>query len=219
MKILIVDDHPLFRAGFHAVLEQSTLDAGVLSVSSVTEALQTLQRDPDIGLVLLDIHLRGDDGFNALKVIGQKFPTTACIMISGDEQHRRRFARRLVRRLGLHPEILHRRRDDRRDPEGARRRRVRARHCRSVDARRIPTASRCGSSKSSACSGAASRTKRSRARSMSRSARSRRTSAPCSKRSMCVTARRQCWSRSVAASCPRRPPAFRPPARPRTHAR
>jgi DNA-binding NarL/FixJ family response regulator len=88
MKILIVDDHPLFRAGFHAVLEQSTLEAGVLSVSSVTEALQTLQRDPDIGLVLLDVHLRGgDDGFNALKVIGQKFPTTACIMISGDEQH------------------------------------------------------------------------------------------------------------------------------------
>ena len=48
MKILIVDDHPLFRAGFHAVLEQSSLEAGVISVSSVTEALQTLQRDPAI---------------------------------------------------------------------------------------------------------------------------------------------------------------------------
>ena len=86
MKILIVDDHPLFRAGFHAVLEQSALDAGVLSVSSVSEALQALQNDTDIGLVLLDIHLRGDDGFNALKVIGERFPTSACIMISGDEQ-------------------------------------------------------------------------------------------------------------------------------------
>jgi two-component system nitrate/nitrite response regulator NarL len=86
MKILIVDDHPLFRAGFQAVLEQSSLEAGVSSVSSVTEALQTLQRDPDIGLVLLDVHLRGDDGFNALKLIGERFPTTACIMISGDEQ-------------------------------------------------------------------------------------------------------------------------------------
>lgn len=86
MKILIVDDHPLFRAGFHAVLEQSSLDAAVLSVSSVQEALQILQRDPDVALVLLDVHLRGDDGFNALKHIGQKFPTTACIMISGDEQ-------------------------------------------------------------------------------------------------------------------------------------
>lgn len=86
MKILIVDDHPLFRAGFHAVLEQGALDADVLSVSSVQEAMQILQRDADVGLVLLDIHLRGDDGFNALKVIGAKFPTTACIMISGDEQ-------------------------------------------------------------------------------------------------------------------------------------
>ena len=86
MKILIVDDHPLFRAGFHAVLECSQLDAGVLSVSSIPEALQILKGDSDVGLVLLDIHLRGDDGFSALKIIGEKFPTTACIMISGDEQ-------------------------------------------------------------------------------------------------------------------------------------
>jgi two-component system, NarL family, nitrate/nitrite response regulator NarL len=85
MNILIVDDHPLFRAGFHAVLEQSELDAGVLSVSSVAESLQALQRDSDIGLVLLDIHLKGDDGFAALKKIGERFPTTACILISGDE--------------------------------------------------------------------------------------------------------------------------------------
>src|SRR5687767_146857 len=86
MKILIIDDHPLFRAGFHAVLEQSDLDAEVLSVSSVAEGLQILRRDGEVGLVLLDIHLRGEDGFNAMQVIGEKFPTTACIMISGDEQ-------------------------------------------------------------------------------------------------------------------------------------
>lgn len=86
MNILIVDDHPLYRAGFHAVLEQAQLDAGVLSVSSITEALQCLQRDEDIGLVLLDIHLQGEDGFEALRQIGERFPTTACIMISGDEQ-------------------------------------------------------------------------------------------------------------------------------------
>jgi len=85
MNILVVDDHPLFRAGFHTVLEQSQLDAGVLSVSSVPEALQALQRDGDIGLVLLDIHLKGDDGFTALKKIGERFPTTACVLISGDE--------------------------------------------------------------------------------------------------------------------------------------
>jgi two-component system, NarL family, nitrate/nitrite response regulator NarL len=86
MNILIVDDHPLFRAGFHAVLEQGPLEAGVRSVSSLPEALQTLERDAEIGLVLLDIHLRGEDGFSALRTIGERFPTTACVMISGDEQ-------------------------------------------------------------------------------------------------------------------------------------
>lgn len=86
MKILIVDDHPLFRAGFQTVLEQSALDAEVLSVASVREALSALMRDSEIGLVLLDVHLRGDDGFHALRIIGERFPTTACMLISGDEQ-------------------------------------------------------------------------------------------------------------------------------------
>jgi two-component system, NarL family, nitrate/nitrite response regulator NarL len=85
MKILIVDDHPLFRAGFHAVLEQSALEASILSVSTLREALAMLDSDPDIGLVLLDLHLRDSDGFAALRQIGDRFPTTACIIISGDE--------------------------------------------------------------------------------------------------------------------------------------
>lgn len=86
MKILIVDDHPLFRAGFQTVLQQSALDADVLSVASLREAVNTLSKDGDIGLVLLDVHLRGEDGFNALRIIGERFPTTACMLISGDEQ-------------------------------------------------------------------------------------------------------------------------------------
>ncbi len=121
MKILIVDDHPLFRAGFHAVLEQSDLDAGVLSVSSVPEALRALQTDGDIGLVLLDIHLKGEDGFNALKIIGERFPTTACIMISGDDQQAVAATRSCRRRLRFHSQVFHRRRDDCVDPQSARR--------------------------------------------------------------------------------------------------
>jgi DNA-binding NarL/FixJ family response regulator len=85
MKILVVDDHPLFRAGLHAVLAQSGLATETLSVASLQEALTLLTRDTDIGLVLLDVHLREEDGFAALRVIGERFPTTACVMISGDE--------------------------------------------------------------------------------------------------------------------------------------
>ncbi len=86
MNILIVDDHPLFRAGFHAVLEQSAVGAGIVSVATLGEALETLTRDPEIALVLLDLHLRDSEGFAALRAIGERFPTTACVIISGDEQ-------------------------------------------------------------------------------------------------------------------------------------
>jgi DNA-binding NarL/FixJ family response regulator len=86
MKILIVDDHPLFRTGFQTVLKQSRLGAEVLTVATLQEALKTLGNDTDIGLVLLDVHLRGHDGFHALRVIGERFPSTACMLISGDEQ-------------------------------------------------------------------------------------------------------------------------------------
>lgn len=85
MKILIVDDHPLFRAGFHAVLAQSRLEATILSVATMNEALTLLHDDTEIGLVLLDLHLRDTDGFVAMREIGEHFPTTACIIISGDE--------------------------------------------------------------------------------------------------------------------------------------
>ncbi len=86
MKILIVDDHPLFRAGFHAVLEQSDLAVGILSVPAVSDALSIMTRDPDVALVLLDVHLHEADGFEAVSAIGKRFPGTACVMISGDER-------------------------------------------------------------------------------------------------------------------------------------
>lgn len=86
MKILLVDDHPLFRAGFHAMLAQRLPNLAVDSVGSLDEALQLLERDEEIALVLLDVHLQQGDGFDALRAIGRRFPTVACVMISGDEQ-------------------------------------------------------------------------------------------------------------------------------------
>jgi two-component system, NarL family, nitrate/nitrite response regulator NarL len=86
MKLLLVDDHPLFRAGFHALLAQRLPDIGMMSVATRTEAEQLLEHDPEIELVLLDVHLQEGDGFDVLRSIGARFPTVACIMISGDEQ-------------------------------------------------------------------------------------------------------------------------------------
>lgn len=86
MKVLLIDDHPLFRLGFHALLSQRLPHLTILSADSIEEAHRLLSEDEQIALVLLDVHLQGGDGFAGLRAIGAAFPTVACIMISGDEE-------------------------------------------------------------------------------------------------------------------------------------
>ena len=86
MKVLLIDDHPLFRAGFHAMLAQHLSGTAIMCAGSIAEALQSLEQDDQIVLVLLDVHLQGSDGFEGLRTISARFPTVGCVMISGDEQ-------------------------------------------------------------------------------------------------------------------------------------
>jgi two-component system, NarL family, nitrate/nitrite response regulator NarL len=85
VKVLLIDDHPLFRAGFHAILSLHLPEGAVLSAASLAEAEGLLSQDDQIVLVLLDVHLQGADGFAGLRAIRARFPTVACVMISGDE--------------------------------------------------------------------------------------------------------------------------------------
>ena len=67
MKLLLIDDHPLFRDGL-SLLIQHRLDlaehggAEVLEAGSLGEAMGALQRHPDVGLVLLDDSASDDEG-------------------------------------------------------------------------------------------------------------------------------------------------------------
>jgi two-component system, NarL family, nitrate/nitrite response regulator NarL len=85
MKILLIDDHPLFRAGFHAMLSQHLPGIVIVGTGSIAEAQTVLTNDDQIALVLLDVHLPDGDGFEGLRTISARFPTVACVIISGDE--------------------------------------------------------------------------------------------------------------------------------------
>lgn len=91
-KILIVDDHPLYREGMASALRQRLPDMEVLGADSAEEGLVALEGAPDIELVLIDVRLPGMDGFGALALYASRYPAVARMLISGQDDPE--FARR-----------------------------------------------------------------------------------------------------------------------------
>lgn len=85
-KILIVDDHPLYREGMMSALRAQMADIEVLGADSAEEGLRVLVRHPEIDLVLIDVRLPGMDGFTALAIYGERFPTVSRMVLSGSDE-------------------------------------------------------------------------------------------------------------------------------------
>ena len=80
LRILLIDDHALFRSGMHLVLKAALPHAEVQEAASLEQAV----RDP-VGpptLVLLDIQLQGVNGLEGLGLLKQRWPTVPVIMLS-----------------------------------------------------------------------------------------------------------------------------------------
>lgn len=84
-KILIVDDHPLYREGVIAALSGHPLRAAVVAVSCAAEAVRALDEDPTVELALVDRTLHGEDGLQVLAHIGRRHPGVARMLISADD--------------------------------------------------------------------------------------------------------------------------------------
>ena len=81
---LLVDDHPLFRDGFAAMLKHHRANWTLRTASSAAEALGMLGGGaPD--LAIIDIQLPDVDGFDAARAIGERAPLVSRVMISGRE--------------------------------------------------------------------------------------------------------------------------------------
>jgi two-component system, NarL family, nitrate/nitrite response regulator NarL len=82
-KILIVDDHPLYREGVSATLTRRIPNAEVLGAATVSEGLLVMRANPGLDLVLIDVHLPDLDGFAALDLYGREHPAVARVLVSG----------------------------------------------------------------------------------------------------------------------------------------
>lgn len=82
-RILIVDDHPLYREGMVSALRANLAGVEVEGAGSAEEGLACLERAADIDVVLIDLRLPGMDGFGAQAVYAQRFPTVSRVVVSG----------------------------------------------------------------------------------------------------------------------------------------
>jgi DNA-binding NarL/FixJ family response regulator len=81
IRILAVDDHPLFRSGIAALLGTQRDMAIVAVASSGQEAIQQFRKHhPDV--TLMDLQMPGMDGLEALTAICAEFPDAKIIVLT-----------------------------------------------------------------------------------------------------------------------------------------
>lgn len=85
-KVLITDDHPLFRTALRQAVKRVAPDAEIFEVSSLAESHNILSSEPDINLLLLDIHMSDSSGFSGLVMICKEFPSLPVIVVSASEE-------------------------------------------------------------------------------------------------------------------------------------
>jgi DNA-binding NarL/FixJ family response regulator len=86
MKILLADDHALFRDGMRYVLQKLDPNVEIVDVASFPAALSSASEHTDFDLVLLDLNMPGSDGAVSVKIFHLNFPAFPIVVISGTDQ-------------------------------------------------------------------------------------------------------------------------------------
>ncbi len=85
MKIVLADDHPLFREGVRHVLSKLSGQAEIIDVHDYPSLFDQAERHPDLDMALVDLNMPGMDGHEAVSQFRQAFPQIPLVIISASE--------------------------------------------------------------------------------------------------------------------------------------
>src|SRR5690242_4173778 len=88
MKLLLVDDHVLFREGVALLLRSLEPNVEILEAGSCEAALERMQQDPSVDIVLMDLHLPGASGLDAIRALRDRYPELPIVAVSSSEDKR-----------------------------------------------------------------------------------------------------------------------------------
>ncbi len=85
-RIIIVDDHPLFRAALRQTLAGGDPSIAVEEAGDLAELNTRLEANRDCDLVLLDLNMPGTRGFSGLLLLRAQYPEIPVMIISAVEE-------------------------------------------------------------------------------------------------------------------------------------
>lgn len=83
--LLIADDHPLYRDALRISLEARLSDVTILETADMSSTVDMLNNQPDIDLLLLDLHMPGSEDLFGLLHIRKLYPDIPVAVVSGLE--------------------------------------------------------------------------------------------------------------------------------------
>lgn len=83
-RIIVADDHPLFRAALGSALARAAPGAVVEETPSLAGAREALARGP-VDLLLLDLRLSDSEGFGGLTGVRGDYPAVPVVVVSASE--------------------------------------------------------------------------------------------------------------------------------------
>mgnify|MGYP000211942013 CR=1 FL=1 len=86
-KIIIADDHPLFRQALLDTLKAKLTTTNWLEAQTISELEQLLEQHGDSDLLLLDLNIPGAHGFNTLIHVRNHYPQIPVVVVSAYEDH------------------------------------------------------------------------------------------------------------------------------------
>lgn len=86
-RILIVDDHPLFREALKQAISSGVANASVSQTGSLDAARALLDKDDNYDLILLDLRMPGVQGLSGLIYMRAQYPSIPVVIITAaDDQ-------------------------------------------------------------------------------------------------------------------------------------
>ncbi|MBW9090048.1 response regulator transcription factor [Rhizobium wenxiniae] len=85
LKIIIADDHPLFRGALVQTLQTMATDVAIIECGEFSAALKAADEHPDADLMLLDLAMPGVSGFSGLMTLRAQFAALPVVIVSATD--------------------------------------------------------------------------------------------------------------------------------------